>query len=532
MISKISRAGSTSVSRSSPSISASSCGSPVEPPDRLTSTVIGVAGGAGLGQHRDRPAHDPAVDLADQVVALGHGEERPGRDQLAGRVDHPQQQLVLAGPARGEVDDRLRVEHEAVLVERVADLVGPGQAPADPAVGRRAVGDRVPVAAGVLGLVHGQVGLHEHRVRREAPVLGEQRDAQARGDAPRVARPGEHRLAADGVEHARGDGLRLGAAALGQQHGELVPAQARQHVGVAQPPAQGVRDVHDQLVADAVPERVVDRLEVVEVEHDRGAARAVALDLGDVALQLALERAAVEQPGERVVVGQMAQLLLMAPPLGDVLHLAEEVQRRAVRAPHHAALQRRPDRRAVGVQVALLGLVDVDLAGDEPRHRVRVGVGVGAVGHRAHARALELVAGPAHERGERVVDAHEAAVDAGDRHADRRALERRAEAHLGRLQRGLRVHPLGDVAHGRVRLGDGAVRVAQHAHAHLGPHPRPVGAREPHGGGEPVGAGRDLRQRGGPPVQVLRVRELARAAAQQRLGLAARAARGRRARGR
>ena len=66
---------------------------------------------------------------------------------------------------------------------------------------------------------------------------------------------------------------------------------------------------------------------MVEVEHDRRALRPVALDVGDVALELALERAAVEQAGERVVVGHVAQLGLVAAALGDVLHLREEVQR-------------------------------------------------------------------------------------------------------------------------------------------------------------------------------------------------------------
>ena len=54
---------------------------------------------------------------------------------------------------------------------------------------------------------------------------------------------------------------RLVRAAVGQQHGELVAAEAGDHRAVAHALAQRVRDLADQLVAGAVAERVVDVLE-------------------------------------------------------------------------------------------------------------------------------------------------------------------------------------------------------------------------------------------------------------------------------
>ena len=110
-------------------------------------------------------------------------------------------------------------------------------------------------------------------------VLREQRDADARRDPPRVAGAGEHGLPRTASSTPSATSIGLVAPALGQQHRELVAAEAGEHVGVAQPRAQRLRDARDQLVAGAVAERVVDRLEVVEVEHQRRAARAVALDL-------------------------------------------------------------------------------------------------------------------------------------------------------------------------------------------------------------------------------------------------------------
>ena len=56
-----------------------------------------------------------------------------------------------------------------------------------------------------------------------------------------------------------------------EQHRELVAAQARGEIVLAQRRAQALGDGHEQRVARRVPERVVDGLEVVEVEeHDGG----------------------------------------------------------------------------------------------------------------------------------------------------------------------------------------------------------------------------------------------------------------------
>ena len=82
-----------------------------------------------------------------------------------------------------------------------------------------------------------------------------------------------------------------------QQDRELVAAQAR---GTGRAPAgwllQDPRDVDDQLVAPAVPEGVVDLLEVVDVEHQRRPLLAVASDVGDVAVEFASKRRRFSSP--------------------------------------------------------------------------------------------------------------------------------------------------------------------------------------------------------------------------------------------
>ena len=82
---------------------------------------VDAAGGEGgaLGDH-------PAVDVADRAVLLRGGQERARRDQLAVAPAHADQQLALHRLAGGEIDDRLRVHLEAVLLERPPDLAEAG----------------------------------------------------------------------------------------------------------------------------------------------------------------------------------------------------------------------------------------------------------------------------------------------------------------------------------------------------------------------------------------------------------------------
>ncbi len=120
---------------------------------------------------------------------------------------------------------------------------------------------------------------------------------------------------------------RLALVDVRQDDRELVAAEARDGVGAPQTAAEDVGDGRDELVAGAVAERVVDVLEVVEVEREHRAAGAVALRRGELAGELLLEAAAVEERGDRVVVGEVLELALEALALGDVLHLGDAVQR-------------------------------------------------------------------------------------------------------------------------------------------------------------------------------------------------------------
>ena len=69
-------------------------------------------------------------------------------------------------------------------------------------------------------------------------------------------------------------------------------------------------DIADELVADRMAERVVDVLEMVEVDVEHRRRRAAAPDLGDHRLQPLAEEVPVRQAAQRVVQREIAQPVL------------------------------------------------------------------------------------------------------------------------------------------------------------------------------------------------------------------------------
>ena len=122
---------------------------------------------------------------------------------------------------------------------------------------------------------------------------------------------------------------------------ELVAAQSRDEAGGADAAAQAGGDGFEQLVADQMAERIVDALELVDVDVIDGELLAVR-DLRQFLLQPLVEQRAVRQVGQRVVMGEVGDALLGAAALGDVLvgrdpaavgqRLVDDLHRAAVRA--------------------------------------------------------------------------------------------------------------------------------------------------------------------------------------------------------
>ena len=182
----------------------------------------------------------------------------------------------------------------------------------------------VTLAVG-LGLVHRDVRVADQ-------LIGGCGAAVTRGDAATDVH--RHALRADvdrkneRVHDPLRDGDRggLGVVAVLDHHRELVPAEARDQVLGPQAGTQARRDRHEQLVAGRVPEAVVDRLEVVEVDEQH---RELAAAIGERTLDLVGEQRPVREVREWIVVGLVVELLLKHRQLHDGLLEAVVLERDA-----------------------------------------------------------------------------------------------------------------------------------------------------------------------------------------------------------
>ena len=103
---------------------------------------------------------------------------------------------------------------------------------------------------------------------------------------------------------------RLGGVGLGQDDRELVAAVPGGHVRRAQRRADELRHPGQDPVAEQVAERVVDELEVVEVEHQDAQRAPAALCPDDLLAEALVEEPVVVEAGQRIAVGELARILV------------------------------------------------------------------------------------------------------------------------------------------------------------------------------------------------------------------------------
>src|SRR5207237_1344981 len=100
----------------------------------------------------------------------------------------------------------------------------------------------------------------------------------------------------------------VGKRRLRHDHGELVAADATGDVGRAYDVPDALRGVGEHGVAGQMPDPVVDRLEVVEVEDDQRELSVVAVRTGDLATECLVEVAPVVESGQGVEISELARL--------------------------------------------------------------------------------------------------------------------------------------------------------------------------------------------------------------------------------
>ena len=102
-------------------------------------------------------------------------------------------------------------------------------------------------------------------------------------------------------------------------NGELIPAQARDDVGVAQAAQQPTAGGLQQAVADRMAQRVIDLLEPVEIDIEQGQSGAAMGQAVDHLVQSDAEQNPIRQGRQRIVVRGEADMFLGAPLLGHIL---------------------------------------------------------------------------------------------------------------------------------------------------------------------------------------------------------------------
>ena len=151
-------------------------------------------------------------------------------------------------------------------------------------------------------------------------------------------------------EQVVGDDLGALGVARRQQERELVAAGAVGAVAAAQVGPHDLGDRPQQVVARRVAALVVDRLEVVDVDHHQGERLAVVARLGDPDVELLLETAVVAEPGQpveqRVEAGPVVGLAELAHVVVDRGEATAD--RTAQDEQDHPEQQRAPDGHREG----------------------------------------------------------------------------------------------------------------------------------------------------------------------------------------
>jgi len=311
--------------------------------------------------------------------------------------------------------------------------------------GHLRIEEAIAVASFRLGPIKRQVGLL-HQLAGLDPVQWRERYANAGLDIDPVAV--DVIGLGDDCQDAVGEGARVVALAglAGLQDGELVATETRQDVGLAQRRPQPPRGLLEQGIAFRVPERIVDVLEPVEIEHEDGESLAAPAQAGARFLDLLHEQRAIGQAGQQVVVRHVFDALVGARAIGHVLDDAEQVFRLAVLAAHRDPA-RRHQARAVARGLDLMRSVvhlarmlqQVEVAGeDHVGGLLRKQVVGGLADH--------LVAGHSPQLLEGAIDQDVAlSLHLLGEHRDRRVLDDRVEKDLGALELGPGLQPRGDV---------------------------------------------------------------------------------------
>lgn len=182
-------------------------------------------------------------------------------------------------------------------------------------LGREAV---MPISTSSLGVVHGRVGV-VHEGIGIVGIIRVEADADAERDKEFMTLdtiwPTE-----DGEQFFRDSRGILGSPDLGEQDHEFVATLAADGVDVAHAVLNTTRNCLEQAVPHGMAERIIDGLEVVEVEIEQGDQVSVSSGQANGSGEPLRQQGAIGQAGERIM------LCLVGHPLQHDLRLGGVVE--------------------------------------------------------------------------------------------------------------------------------------------------------------------------------------------------------------
>src|SRR3989338_1061462 len=119
---------------------------------------------------------------------------------------------------------------------------------------------------------------------------------------------------------------------LAEHHHEFVAAETRDSIHLAHTTGETARYLYQQQIAHTMPIRIIERLEVIQIEKHYRAIMAAAFAGSHRLPEPVIEQAAVGQLRQGIVKSQISNLFFGLFALGDVLHDSDEIPDRSIPA--------------------------------------------------------------------------------------------------------------------------------------------------------------------------------------------------------
>src|SRR3989344_2721500 len=246
------------------------------------------------------------VYVRHQTEALRHRQESRGQHQFTVWSRHAQEHLIAFFAGINVIDDGLVYQHELVFLDGLLDALEPTGIYDD---FRFTVATlfvhMIAIASLRLGREAGRVSVRQHLIGSVSSGA-DHGDPDAAIDAEGLFAFGDVHFAQNLVEGV-GQIHRIVAGDIAREHSELIATEARDHVLLAYLGLQQFGDTNKKLVARGVSVRVIDLLELIEVNEINRALDTVARDMFDLLLQRAREITAVHKTGQRIAFGHFPQ---------------------------------------------------------------------------------------------------------------------------------------------------------------------------------------------------------------------------------